>query len=594
MVIAPHGIFSEYQDSLRWSSLINPGAILVKYIKFLVYNKTMDKLCDKCGLRPQGEKKPEKICGCKPKKCCKVKGCCDSDFLISNIPAALGDDTTGQDKPADGAHKNAFIEYDANGAQYVYDSNGVYRKIQGGAGVTEFDDLTNRPKYDGTEMTSATDIPDFSDDISALNSGLSVERTNRQDADNNLQSQIDAITVSSDVTDIVGTYAQLQAYDTSKLKDNDIIKVLQDESRDDETTYYRWNNTTGQFVLIGEEGPYYTKAAADTLLANKLDTSTTFWGQTASDGAVNGNIVFGHAGGKITFDTNSNSASRYLVDTNATTAIRKIFIKHMGTTAGGIYPGLIFGAGNNENLFGVCSSGYLMAYSPLYMGNSTIGRFRIQQLGDPTNQYDATNKQYVDNLTISYAALNGASAPTTATEGKYVGQLYLDTTNDKIYYLASIDNTVDPIEYNWSTLGGGGIPTDATFWGASYDAVNNKAQSNTLNIGAGASDGFRTIIFAPTGEYSVQIPAIRYNLSQNTLSISSPNAINIAVGNYVRAAFSATKLEFKTASGITPKISNISDPTEAQDAATKNYVDTAVASAGASTISSEDWSALWQ
>ena len=92
---------------------------------------------------------------------------------------------------------------------------------------------------------------------------VSSEVTNRENADIGLQQQIDAITASSDVKDIVGTYAALQAYDTSTLGNNDIIKVLQDETQDDETTYYRWSTTTETFTLIGAEGPYYTKSEAD-------------------------------------------------------------------------------------------------------------------------------------------------------------------------------------------------------------------------------------------------------------------------------------------------------------------------------------------
>lgn len=100
------------------------------------------------------------------------------------------------------------------------------------------------------------------------------EATARQNADINLQGQIDAISSASDVTDIVGTYADLQAYDTQHLKNNDIIKVLQDESQNDETTYYRWSTTTHTFTLIGEEGPYYTKSATDILLQGKQDVLT--------------------------------------------------------------------------------------------------------------------------------------------------------------------------------------------------------------------------------------------------------------------------------------------------------------------------------
>lgn len=100
-------------------------------------------------------------------------------------------------------------------------------------------------------------------DAQQVASAVAGEATLREAADNNLQGQIDAISASSDVTDIVGTYADLQSYDTSTLGDNDIIKVLQDESRNDETTYYRWSTTTQTFTLIGEEGPYYTKSQAD-------------------------------------------------------------------------------------------------------------------------------------------------------------------------------------------------------------------------------------------------------------------------------------------------------------------------------------------
>jgi len=113
---------------------------------------------------------------------------------------------------------------------------------------------------------------------------VGTETTNRQNADNNLQSQIDAITASSDVTDIVGTYAELQSYDTSTLPPNSIIKVLQDESRNNKTTYYRWVITSGvgAWSLIGEEGPYYTISAADAKFATQTALSTGLSGKQAT------------------------------------------------------------------------------------------------------------------------------------------------------------------------------------------------------------------------------------------------------------------------------------------------------------------------
>lgn len=112
---------------------------------------------------------------------------------------------------------------------------------------------------------------DLTTEVTNRTNAVSAEAIIRANADNNLQSQIDAITAASDVTDIVGTYAQLQAYDTTGLANKSVIKVLQDESRENETTYYRWVITdgVGAWVLIGEEGPYYTISQADSKFATK-------------------------------------------------------------------------------------------------------------------------------------------------------------------------------------------------------------------------------------------------------------------------------------------------------------------------------------
>lgn len=96
--------------------------------------------------------------------------------------------------------------------------------------------------------------------------------TSLQQEDTKLQKQIDAITASSNVKDIVGTKAELDAYDKSKLGDKDIIKVLQDESQGGATAYYRYSTSTSSFTLIGDEGPFYTKSEADTLLNAKQAT----------------------------------------------------------------------------------------------------------------------------------------------------------------------------------------------------------------------------------------------------------------------------------------------------------------------------------
>lgn len=61
----------------------------------------------------------------------------------------------------------------------------------GGSGVTDFDQLTNRPKVDGAPMTSSTNIP-----ISSLSSSLSQEVLDRQQADSTLEQNFNAITTA--------------------------------------------------------------------------------------------------------------------------------------------------------------------------------------------------------------------------------------------------------------------------------------------------------------------------------------------------------------------------------------------------------------
>lgn len=92
-------------------------------------------------------------------------------------------------------------------------------------------------------------------------------------AKNDLQEQIDAITSASDVFDVVGTYAELQAYDTSTVPINDIIKVLQDSTHNNAATYYRLVDESGALTwqYVGQEGPYYTKSETDLTFATKSE-----------------------------------------------------------------------------------------------------------------------------------------------------------------------------------------------------------------------------------------------------------------------------------------------------------------------------------
>lgn len=128
------------------------------------------------------------------------------------------------------------------------------------------------------KLAQKADISDIPTDLSQLSNAttkfvnetqLQEETTARENTDNNLQGQIDAIVASSDVVDIVGTYQELQNYDTSHLGDNDIIKVLLDSTHNNATSYYRWKKHTSTWQYIGSEGPYYTKSESNEKFVEK-------------------------------------------------------------------------------------------------------------------------------------------------------------------------------------------------------------------------------------------------------------------------------------------------------------------------------------
>lgn len=147
-------------------------------------------------------------------------------------------------------------------------------------GVTDYEALDNLPSINNVTLKGNKTSNDLGLQPAgnyATSQELTNESTARENADNGLQNQIDAITASTDVKDIVGTYQELLNYPTSTLGNDDIIKVLQDSTHSNAMSYYRWVITAGvgSWVYIGSEGPFYTKSEADTLLNTKQNEITS-------------------------------------------------------------------------------------------------------------------------------------------------------------------------------------------------------------------------------------------------------------------------------------------------------------------------------
>lgn len=71
-----------------------------------------------------------------------------------------------------------------------------------------------------------------------------------------VEDEVEELKNNPDVVDIVATYADLGNYDTSGLTDKDVIRVLQDETHNDDSTYYRWDATAQEWSYIGESKQY--------------------------------------------------------------------------------------------------------------------------------------------------------------------------------------------------------------------------------------------------------------------------------------------------------------------------------------------------
>lgn len=81
-----------------------------------------------------------------------------------------------------------------------------------------------------------------------------------------LDEEVQEIKNNPDVFDIVDTYADLEAYDTQHMTDKDIIRVLNDETHDGYSTYYRYNKSSDTFTYIGKVDDFVFEEFIFTLL----------------------------------------------------------------------------------------------------------------------------------------------------------------------------------------------------------------------------------------------------------------------------------------------------------------------------------------
>ena len=188
------------------------------------------------------------------------------------------------------------------------------------------------PVIDSLEVTRQLVVPEI-DDSKANNEAANKGYVDTKDA--HLQKQIETIKAGSDVADVVGTKAELNSYDTSKLTDGDVIKVLADETLNNAVVYYRW--TSSSWVLVGQASHYVQikndgnkvyihNGEEQTDLAYTKDATAN----TIVERTTNGNINLPSDTSKINSD--SYATSKKYVD-NAVKNVNDSLTEHVNSTS---------------------------------------------------------------------------------------------------------------------------------------------------------------------------------------------------------------------------------------------------------------------
>lgn len=312
--------------------------------------------------------------------------------------------------------------------------------------------LTNDSGYITNEVNDLVNYYD-KDETDTL---IATEAETRDAADLDLQGQIDAISSASDVVDVVGTYAELQGYDTSKLSDNDIIKVLTDETHDDAISYYRWNDTTNAFTYIGSQGPFYTKSETDATFVPQT--------RTINGKGLNSDVVLTAA------DVNALPASTVIPTVNDAT----LTIQKNGTTVA------TFTANSAQNA--------------------------TADISVPTKVSDLANDlNFVEESNLADVAFSGAYADITGTP--YIPTKTSDLTNDSDFvsdanYVHTDNNFTTSLKDKLNGIATGAeanVQSDWNVTDTSSDAfIKNKPAIPTKTSDITNDSGFITSAAVPT------------------------------------------------------------------------------------------------
>lgn len=357
-----------------------------------------------------------------------------------------------------------------------------------------------------------------------------------------VEDEVEEIKNNPDVVDIVATYADLQAYDTQHLTDKDIIRVLQDETHDGESTYYRYNAQSGAWTYVGESKQYEDFVGTDGTTAGEAGLvpapATTDAGKfLKADGTWD---TAGGGGGSITELT----AADYNYDFGSTGSNNGLAVWLMD--AGTYY------LGENMNL------GFATA------GTTPYGAGALLVVGEGTTR----NYVIVVNNNSEMFVVETYSDGSVWNRNNILGKNNLrqttGTSTTDVMSQKAVTSMIfnDPGSYSNVAIGTG-VSTSA------YNNVvlgrNAVGGSLSVAIGGGVASALSA---RATGNYTVAIGANSAALGSYSIALGSGSRATVQgqfdVGASSNDGYNSSNYRLLT---------GLYDPQTAHDAATKGYVD---------------------
>ena len=380
----------------------------------------------------------------------------------------------------------------------------------------------------------------------------------------NVEDEVEELKNNPDVVDVVATYADLQAYDTQHLTDKDIIRVLQDETHDGESTYYRYNKQSDTWTYIGESKQYTDFVGTDGTTAGeaglvpapaitdagKFLKADGTWAEVASGGESV--ITLTSADYNYPID-NPTRVSLWDKESGFYTwanGVRVAFSTSSSTTQEG--SALVF---NPEGYYADMVQVYPAGEASTYTMWKTV-----RETGVASSGYSNTHPITTSNIVQS----TGTSAANIMSQNAVTSMIYADPAMKRSVRIGNSRETgVYSLNIGYSS-------------GSSAGEVSG---THSVGIGADAS--------IPTGsDFSVAIGSNSRtsNYMDGTVALGAYSGSNITAAGMMDIGSSNTTYGYNSTNYRL--LSGVHDPVGAHDAATKGYVDGKILSgAGAPTTS---------